>query len=251
MGVAERVVDRDQLDLRLLAPRARIARVNDRPIRPNPLMPTRTAMLRLLSLNRAAAARTTAEPPARPPVSADRGPRRPAPQGRAATGSHARAPARQSRSTGEAVVGIVEEHVDPPPWSRSAASWSVPSSPASRSSGRRFATWTTRPGAAVDRRPDVGHAEHRQRCSCRASRAPARSGRPPRSPPARRAGRGVGGHELDASDRARSPCRRLDRDLADHGSPPMSALIVTGVGVAGTTCPTDAEQTARPRRARQ
>ncbi len=42
--VPERVVHGDQLDARGLAPRASSARVKDRPMRPKPLMPTRTVM---------------------------------------------------------------------------------------------------------------------------------------------------------------------------------------------------------------
>ena len=106
--VAERVVDRDQLDVRLLAA-GEDRPVNDRPMRPNPLMPTRTAIC--VSLGNLEDP-TTAERKAPSPVVAASCPVPSGPAMGAATGSAPRA--RDCCGVDrQAVVGVVDELIDP------------------------------------------------------------------------------------------------------------------------------------------
>ena len=122
----------------------------------------------------------------------------------------------------------------------------MPSRPAVSASARRLPTCTTRPGAAADRGLDLGHARAPRARSCRATRAPARSGRRRRWPSSASGGRGrVGGHDADpAAPAPRRPATR-PRPGPTTASPPMSAFRVTGVD-RGRQHPADrAEQPAR------
>ena len=159
MRVAEGVVDRHQLHAGV-GTRASSARVNERPIRPNPLMPTRTAIAPSLGsivaadYSRAWSAFAKSYRIVGKPVGGGRS--------LAATGSTPRARICPSSAASTPSVSY-RKRVDPGAVLSTARRWSVASSPSvSGSCGRRLATWTTWPGVAPTAARSSCDAEHRQ-----------------------------------------------------------------------------------------
>ena len=155
----------------LLAP-GEMARVKDRPIRPNPLMPTRTVILHILpDRSGRLVPATTAERRAPSPVSRDRGRDRSAPRRARRPASTPNPDGSLASAASHVVVGLVAGTRRPGRRARGATPQLVGAVEARGlgTSARRFATWTTRPGRPRSAARDLGDAEHRAAGSCTAS----------------------------------------------------------------------------------
>ena len=173
------------------------------------------------------AARTTAEPASAsascrrivaPARRARRSRRRPARRPSPCDGSLASTASPSSR--------IVQEHVDPAAVvEHGRAGGRCRRARRSRARSRRFATCTTRPGAAATACADLGHAQHGEHARVERARARARSGRRARSRRARRRTRAASaGTSSTRADRVRAPASATATWPVDALRPPTSAF---------------------------